>query len=211
VLYEVGIFFSGSEVKNAADVIVKTPLHLFGRNWALVFNLLVGVGVVLSLLYAGNGRGVYFGMFLPMFLESLLYALLMGPAINFLLQDVLSVPLAIPFYTEKVLQTILAIGAGVYEEILYRLLLLSVLYYILHKALKFKEWFSSLAAIVLGAAVFSAVHHIGPMSETFRGDTFLFRFVAGIILSTIFILRGLGIAVYTHAIYDVILVIRGPL
>ncbi|MCK5280595.1 MAG: hypothetical protein KAK04_18710 [Cyclobacteriaceae bacterium] len=44
---------------------------------------------------------------------------------------------------------------------------------------------------------------------TFFTDTFvgqMTNLVAGIVLSAIFIFRGLGIAVYTHAIYDILVI-----
>ena len=52
------------------------------------------------------------------------------------------------------------------------------------------------------------MHYTGAIGDSFSVHSFLFRFVAGIILSAIFIFRGLGIAVYTHATYDVLTVFR---
>jgi len=201
----VGIYLSGSDVKNAADVIVKTPLTLLGRNAALIFNFGVGLFFVVALLCAGTEEGLNIGIFLPMFLESLLYALLMGPLIDFIQSEV--VPVALAINGGRVIDLILAIGAGLYEEIVYRLILLSVIYAIFHRVLKFKQWFAATLSIVLASLVFAALHYIGSLSDTFSGETFLFRFLAGIFLSSIFILRGLGIAVYTHALYDILLVI----
>jgi len=43
VLYEIGIILYGSEVKNAADFLVKSPLEVFGKNAAFIFNSLVVV------------------------------------------------------------------------------------------------------------------------------------------------------------------------
>src|SRR3989304_5146302 len=40
VLYEVGIAMQGSGIKNTADVVIKTPLLLFGKNGSLIFTLL---------------------------------------------------------------------------------------------------------------------------------------------------------------------------
>jgi hypothetical protein len=50
------------------------------------------------------------------------------------------------------------------------------------------------------------MHYIGMAGDSFSVSTFLFRTVAGVILSAIFIFRGLGIAVYTHAIYDILII-----
>ncbi|HJO56113.1 MAG TPA: CPBP family glutamic-type intramembrane protease, partial [Candidatus Scalindua sp.] len=54
--------------------------------------------------------------------------------------------------------------------------------------------------------IFSIMHYMGSSDDTFSMHSFSFRLVAGIILSAIFIFRGLGIAVYTHAIYDILVI-----
>ena len=57
--------------------------------------------------------------------------------------------------------------------------------------------------------IFSAVHYIGPMSDSFQLPSFLFRLVLGLVLTLIFATRGFAAAVWTHALYDVwVLVFR---
>ena len=53
----------------------------------------------------------------------------------------------------------------------------------------------------------SAIHHIGVMGDPFTLGTFLFRFFAGILLAVIFHVRGFAVAVYTHAIYDIFVMV----
>jgi hypothetical protein len=50
------------------------------------------------------------------------------------------------------------------------------------------------------------MHYIGMTGDSFSMSSFLFRAVAGFILSAIFVFRGLGIAVYTHVIYDILII-----
>ena len=57
--------------------------------------------------------------------------------------------------------------------------------------------------------MFSYYHFIGVEGDPFNLSVFIYRFIAGIALSIIFIFRGLGIAVYTHTFYDLYLVIFG--
>ncbi|GJQ59363.1 MAG: hypothetical protein SCALA701_21640 [Candidatus Scalindua sp.] len=103
---------------------------------------------------------------------------------------------------------IISLGAGIYEEIFFRLLLLSGLCFVFIKVGKLSPLVGTLFGILISAAIFSAMHYIGATSDCFSPHSFLFRFLAGIILAVIFTLRGLGIVVYTHAIYDVLVVIR---
>ena len=50
------------------------------------------------------------------------------------------------------------------------------------------------------------MHYIGEAGDAFTLSSFFFRLTAGIVLSAIFVFRGLGIAVYTHAIYDMFVI-----
>ena len=63
--------------------------------------------------------------------------------------------------------------------------------------------------IIISSALFSYYHFIGIYSDIINISIFVYRFIAGIILSIIFIFRGLGIAVYTHTFYDLYLVVFG--
>ena len=60
----------------------------------------------------------------------------------------------------------------------------------------------SRGALVLSALVFSLFHHIGPGAEAFTQRIFVFRAMAGLVLGALFILRGFGVCVYAHALYD---------
>jgi len=71
----------------------------------------------------------------------------------------------------------------------------------------------AVTAWVVGALVssvlFSALHYVGSLGDPFTLYSFLFRFLSGGIFSLIFGLRGLAVAVYTHAVYDImVLVLR---
>ncbi|MDR4504566.1 MAG: CPBP family intramembrane metalloprotease [Candidatus Scalindua sp.] len=208
VLYEIGIILYGSEVKNAADVFVKSPLAVFGKDAALIFNSLVVFFSFCSLFYIEKRNRFNCRIFIPMFLESIIYAFLLGYGLLFLVYRFL--PLASTGIGTKGLAggIIISLGAGVYEEIFFRLLLLSGLCFIFIKAGRLSHFLGTFLGIAVSAAVFSAMHYIGATSDCFSTHSFLFRFMAGIILATIFAVRGLGIVVYTHAVYDVLVVLR---
>lgn len=209
VLYEIGIILYGSEVKNAADVFVKSPLAVFGNNSALIFNSLVVVCSFCSLFYIEKKNRFNCRIFIPMFLESAIYAFLLGYGVLFVVYRIL--PLVFPGIGTKGLVggIIISLGAGVYEEIFFRLLLLSGLCFIFAKAGRLSPVVATFLGVMVSAAIFSAMHYLGGTGDCFSTHSFLFRFLAGIILATIFALRGLGIVVYTHAIYDVLAVLRG--
>src|SRR5213078_4790693 len=66
------------------------------------------------------------------------------------------------------------------------------------------DWWTRLM-VSLGAAIFSAFHYIGPYGDRWQLYSFLFRLIAGLFFSGLYLLRGFGITAWTHALYDVLL------
>lgn len=98
-------------------------------------------------------------------------------------------------------QVITYLGAGIYEEALFRLVLFSCLV----RALRLVE-VNHLVAVALAASasalLFSAAHHIGPYGQPYSNYLFLFRLIAGFYFAVLFQVRGFGIAVGAHACYN---------
>lgn len=209
VLYDVGIALQGSCIKNTADVIMKTPLTLFGKNGSLIFNSLVVAFLLISVFYIEKEYRLSSLIFIYMFTESVIYALFMGYVVGFVVYKCLFPHiLASPFSMNIWMGIILSVGAGVYEEIVFRFLLITSLYFLLATFLKVNKPVSATISIITSSLLFSAMHYVGTLSDNFTYTNFTFRFLSGIVLSTIFMFRGLGIAVYTHAIYDVLSVLK---
>ena len=62
---------------------------------------------------------------------------------------------------------------------------------------------------IIASAIFSAFHYIGPYGDRLELYSFAFRMIAGLFFSALYLLRGFGITAWTHALYDVsLLVIR---
>jgi membrane protease YdiL (CAAX protease family) len=97
----------------------------------------------------------------------------------------------------------LALGAGIYEELVFRLFLTGSLVSLFLHVMPNRKFVSKLFAVAISATLFAAFHYIG--REQITLDSFAFRFCAGIVLGTLFIWRGIGIAAYTHAFYDLTL------
>jgi hypothetical protein len=95
---------------------------------------------------------------------------------------------------------LVSVGAGIYEELLFRLIFISVLSIILMDLLGIDEGPAIFSIVIISAVVFSLYHYMG--NESFRWNTFVFRTMAGGYLAGVFILRGFGIVVGCHVIYD---------
>ncbi len=98
-----------------------------------------------------------------------------------------------------------SLGAGLYEELFFRVLLVSALALLARRALGLRAVPAGAVATVLGALIFSAFHYVGPYGDPFRLTSFVFRAISGVAFSAMFLLRGFGITAWTHALYDVFL------
>lgn len=95
------------------------------------------------------------------------------------------------------------LGAGVYEEAIFRLALVPISYGLLRILMTPKVLAGALA--VTGSAwLFSIAHHVGLPGEPFTWYAFFFRWAAGVYFAWVFVARGFGIAVGTHAAYDLL-------
>ncbi len=97
-------------------------------------------------------------------------------------------------------------GAGLYEELLFRLILLPAIAGLL-LWLGEPRRSSWLVAILASSVLFSAAHFdwFTPGGDSFSWFSFLFRLVAGIFFCVLFLWRGFGITVGTHTLYDILL------
>jgi membrane protease YdiL (CAAX protease family) len=149
-----------------------------------------------------------------MLLESVLYALLFGTVVGTATQWVLGgTRLALDAAARSRLGgadvVVLSLGAGIYEELVFRVLLVGGLWG-LFRSVGLRSRNAALVAACLAALVFSAFHYVGPYGDPWSLSSFLFRFLAGLAFSVLFLLRGFGITAWTHALYDVFLfVARG--
>jgi hypothetical protein len=87
-------------------------------------------------------------------------------------------------------------------------LLVGTLAWLGHRLLGWRPWVAGLTAALLGALVFSAFHYVGPYGDPFRVYSFVFRAIAGLAFSALFLVRGFGITAWTHALYDAFLLLR---
>jgi Type II CAAX prenyl endopeptidase Rce1-like len=95
------------------------------------------------------------------------------------------------------------LGAGIYEELLFRLMMLPATAWLLRQC-GCSNTQSLVGAIAITSLLFAAAHHIGPEGEPIVLRNLLFRTIAGGFFATLFVYRGFGIAAGTHAFYDIL-------
>lgn len=195
-------------VRNGADVLLKTIfLALGGRAGVVLFGLmLLGVGSWLVMRDVHAKGRIRTRVFSFMLAESLVYAALLGVVVSYLTAFLLS-PGLLTYQGDVIrlgigAQLVVSLGAGLYEELLFRVLLVSGLTG-LCAAMGMKRWVSVGIAIVASALIFSGFHYVGPLGDALTVPSFAFRAVAGLLLSGLYVARGFGITAWAHALYDV--------
>jgi len=220
VAYEVLAFsLSGAEmtgVRNGADVLLKSLfLAMGGRNGVVVFGaLLVGGGAWLVWQDYRRWRSLDPRVFGVMAGESVVGALAFGmvtSTLTSLLLPGLATILSLSSAGSVSLPTqlMISLGAGIYEELLFRVILVSGLAWLARRVLGWSATGSGVFAVIVGAVIFSAFHYIGPYGDRLELGSFTFRAVAGVLFSGLYLLRGFGITAWTHALYDVFLAVGG--
>ena len=102
------------------------------------------------------------------------------------------------------------LGAGIYEELVFRLILICLLMLFFQDVLRLTRRNSLILSVLISAALFSAHHHVvfveGHFSRTadFKWTEFGFRTIAGVYFAILFAIRGFAITAGTHAFYDII-------
>ena len=212
LLYEILIFIARPDseqvVRISVDVWIKTLFSYFGQDvlsLTLIFVALLGIFV----LYRERNKlstlkGTYF---MTMLIEASVYAFVLALIISMTVSSLLQIAAPDTIASlSKLEQLALSLGAGLYEELFFRVILVSLLLLFLKLFIN-KKNVRYVLAIFVAAFLFSLVHYIGELGDPFTMGSFLFRFLFGLALNAIYILRGFGMAAWTHAIYDIMVVV----
>ncbi len=203
--YAIGVVFSGSI--NGVDLVSRQLWRLCGAdrtNYLLVHAALAAV-FVLWVRHARRTRTLSLDVAAPVIAEAAVYALTMSTVIRLFMVHVLARGgvLALGPIAHDV---VASLGAGVHEELVFRLGLLCGLAWALQKA-GLSPRLAVALAVIASALVFSWAHHLA--GEPYVRTVFVYRALAGVVFALVFWYRSLAHAVYAHALYDVwVLVIR---
>lgn len=194
---------SSFELKNGADVLIRRFFNSMGDYGELGYIISLNILVFSVVIY-----------YRKLFISSLKPSILSGIAIEGAIWSVFiflvlrlfgNWLLSFPNAAILIEQFYLSAGAGIYEEFLFRFILLSASNILFGKLLGIIPLFSISAALIISSLAFSGIHYIGELGDSFTWYSFLFRAFAGLLLGLIFIFRGFGIVVYTHFFYDILL------
>lgn len=210
ILYELLIRISqppDQAVRISVDILFKTFFQFLGVN-AISATLFIAALIGAIVLYRKRSELPHLQStyFISMIVESAVYAVLITVVIVGLLDAILTMNLMQSTEAlSKIQMFALSLGAGLYEELFFRVILVGGL------SMFFLNFFSkrgtayTISALV-AALVFSGVHYVGQYGDFFTLGSFLFRFLFGLALNLIYVTRGFGIAAWTHALYDIFVI-----
>jgi len=192
--------------RNAADFVTRELTRL-AHDDLLSYSALtlgIGAGFVGTLVLLGRGQVLRWNRFLWIALEGITYAVAMRLIAGYVVGR-LALAGGIG---DRLTGLVLSLGAGFYEEVAFRVVLFGlgarVLDLLLFKAADRKKQFVvKLVWALITAAVFSGWHHVGALGDPFELKVFVFRWVCGLVFTLIYAVRGFAPAVWTHALYDV--------
>lgn len=211
------------ELRNGADAIFRSAFTVVaGVNGPLIFMfavILLGAGLVVRDIRA-SGERPRPRVFVAMAAEALALALAFGIVVGTLTAQLLGSvhalaigPVALAQGAGSLANTswptrlMLSLGAGLYEELFFRVLLVTGLAAGARIVLGLGPRGAGVLAAVIGALIFSAFHYIGPYGDRLQLQSFVFRAISGLVFSALYLLRGFGITAWTHALYDAVLLL----
>ena len=211
VIYEWGVFAAGVSdpdlVRNGADFWLRSLLVQAGAGQLLLPVLVLGI----LLFWHIAGRhpwSLQFSTQAGMLAESLLLAAslaALGRLHDFAFHwgsQFAERPL-LNSLSPTLIRAVSFVGAGVYEEVMFRLLLVP-LAFVFFRLFEFPRGLAAVMAAVSTSFLFALAHHVGPQADAFHLFSFSFRAAAGLFFACVFLLRGFGITVGCHAAYDLL-------
>ncbi|MFQ3594287.1 MAG: CPBP family glutamic-type intramembrane protease [Gemmataceae bacterium] len=198
-------------VRNGADHWIRTALDGVGVRAVWLPPSLLAFGFMLWSWIAWDQRPHdLLGVLCGMILESIAFALglwavsrALAPLLTHAGVELTITPeLPISASETALRQAITYLGAGIYEEAIFRLVLFSAMVGLL-RLLDLPHLAAVLIAALASAVLFSMAHHVGPYGQAYSNYLFVFRLAAGLYFALLFQMRGFGVAVGAHACYNV--------
>ena len=193
------------QIRNGADAMIRQVFSIFAPNSQLLYGLTL---LLLFCLVGYRHRDILLNgkiniIFLVlMIIESFVWC----GGLLITMKGISTLFLANPITADLLEQFYLSVGAGIWEELIFRFGLISIFTYIIHSIFTYGKYFSLALSLFFSGTIFSLFHYVGIYGDIFTWQTFILRTFAGVFLGAVFLLRGLGISVYTHILYDMVLV-----
>lgn len=203
LLYHLGIL--AIDLRNGVDLVSTLTFELLNRSLLGYVGVTLGYAAAIAIAaYVLRRRGtIKAAELLPVIGESVLLAVVMFFLVGWATHQLVDWQ-AGPRPMNPLEKVVMAAGAGFHEELVFRVGLFAGGTLLLRRVARISEGKAAWIAAFVSSIVFSAVHYLGPLGDPFQITSFVFRLLSGLYLVAVYRFRGFAVAVYTHAIYDLI-------
>jgi hypothetical protein len=223
--YELALGLDSRLGRNGAQAALTLPLDLFapGSAWPRAL-LVVAAGACALVAIHRRGAGSWHAVARSV-AQGFLAGLVLGPLLVLLTRLLPAppgetlhwdIPARRPDAPPGIVALLRLAGGAGWEELVFRVGLLGLLYLLVFRTAAFlglRTTLARLAAELLAlggsALVFAAFHldsvqaKLGLAGDPYRLEVFLWRVLAGIALAVVFRWKGLGVAAWSHALLNV--------
>jgi membrane protease YdiL (CAAX protease family) len=200
LIYGLGVLLASPRARSGLDIVSGSLLSLLGTDGYVGSVLSLAVILLAAVTWKLRTNTLPTTILIgPIMLESAIYAFMMGGLIIHVMQERYLMGGGIGEF-DSLEQIVISVGAGLHEEVVFRLLLLPALSLALERGISIPRPIAWAIGAVLSSLAFAAAHHLN--GEAFVAHVFAYRTLAGFVFASLFIARGLGVAVWTHTMYD---------
>jgi len=215
--YQLGVIFLN--VRNATDVVTARLLELAHGDRLTYLGLTTGLGLGMVVVFAILGRGQVLKArkLVQIAVEGAAYAVAMGSATSWVVGKLFAGPSPASATRDPFAGLVMSFGAGFYEELAFRVVLFGlgakILVWLFARQsvglvrnappLRIGAIFVMISWAFASAAAFSGMHYVGSLGDPFELRSFAARAALGLALTLVYATRGFAAAVWTHALYDV--------
>ncbi len=203
LLYHLGIL--GIDLRNGVDLVSTLTFELLNRSLLGYVGVTLGYAAAIAVAaYVLRRRGaIKPAELLPVLGESVFLAILMFFLVGWATNQLFDWQVG-PRAMSPLEKIVMAAGAGFHEELVFRVGLFGGGAWLLSRFARLSKVKAGWIAAVVSSIAFSAIHYVGALGDSFQFVSFVFRMLAGLYLVAVYRFRGFAVAVYTHAIYDLI-------
>ncbi len=214
--YQIGVVFL--DVRNATDVVTSRLLEVAHGDRLTYLGFTAVLGLVMVVVFGALGRGQALSVrkLVQIAVEGASYAIAMGAATSWVVGKLFA-GMPAPLRSDPFTGLIMSLGAGFYEELTFRVVVFGLgakaLVWMFARQhvglvrsappLRIDAVLVMAAWALVSAGVFSGMHYVGALGESFDVRSFAARAVLGLALTLVYATRGFAAAVWTHALYDV--------
>lgn len=190
--------------RNGAELLLLREIDRIGGHGLLVLRAAFAVLAAFAARSLVRRQIPWLRVAGVLILEGSVYGLMLGPSASALTSSAVRMLHAGAAEGALTANLVGSLGAGIFEELVFRLGLMSALVWIGLRAVRawsLPAWIAGIFAVVVSALVFSWFHHV--CGEPYDRTRFVFRTMAGLLLGALMWARGYGVCVYTHTVYNV--------